>query len=196
LHAIAGIPSKPNNDPIKLDDLLGHRITFASMSQLCLIVPCFLLVAYRNCPVDWVFRCRYRWAVNDSYRIAESDDTVVRVMNIGLACCALEIGSAITQGLLIPAGDPRPDDRHVLLISGTVTNLLAPAVAAAWQELPEPKAAVSFGACANTGGPYWDAPTVLPGVDEVIDISVYVPGCPPTPQALIAGLAHLAGAAP
>jgi NADH-quinone oxidoreductase subunit B len=133
--------------------------------------------------------------MSDAYRIAEHDDTVVQVMNIGLACCALEIGSAITQGLLIPAGEPRPDDRQVLLISGTVTNLLAPAVVAAWQEFDEPKVAVSFGACANTGGPYWDAPTVLPGVDEVIPVSVYIPGCPPTPESLIAGLAHLAGAA-
>jgi NADH-quinone oxidoreductase subunit B len=134
--------------------------------------------------------------MSDAYRIAEHDDTVVRVMNIGLACCALEIGSAITQGLLTPAGEPRPGDRQVLLISGTVTNLLAPAVVAAWAELAEPKVAASFGACANTGGPYWDAPTVLPGVDEVIPVAVYVPGCPPTPQSLMAGLAQLAGANP
>lgn len=155
------------------------------------IVPRLLPVAYRNRgkrPSSWT---DYRWHMFEAYRVAQDDGLVVRVMNIGLACCALEIGSAITQGLLVPAGEVRPDDRQILLISGTVTNLLAPAVLAAWSAVPEPKAVVSFGACANTGGPYWDAPTVLPGVDEVIPVAVYIPGCPPTPEALIAGLSQL-----
>lgn len=126
------------------------------------------------------------------YRIADAPGIQVQVLNIGLACCALEIGSAITQGMLIADDDDEPAAHHVLLISGTVTNVLAPAVVAAWQAMPQPASVVSFGACANTGGPYWDAPTVVPGVDEVVPVQVYVPGCPPTPEALIAGLRHLA----
>ena len=123
-----------------------------------------------------------------SYRVPEVAGLTVGVLDIGLACCSLEIGAAITAGLLVPSDDVAAS---VLLISGTVTDAMAPAVVAAWNALPEPRRAVSFGACANTGGPYWDAPTVLKGIDQVIPIEVYVPGCPPRPEALIAGLAEL-----
>ena len=82
---------------------------------------------------------------------------------------------------------------NVLLISGTVTDALAPGIIRAWEALDEPRVAVSFGACANTGGPYWDAPTVTKGIDQLIPMSVYIPGCPPRPEALIAGLVRLAG---
>ena len=124
------------------------------------------------------------------YRVPGVPGLAVEVLDIGLACCSLEIGAAVTSGLLVPAAN---DQAHasVLLVSGTVTDAMAPAVLAAWNALPEPKRAVSFGACANTGGPYWDAPTVLKGIDQVIPIAVYVPGCPPRPEALIAGLAEL-----
>ena len=114
----------------------------------------------------------------------------VDILDIGLACCSLEIGAALTAGLLAPA-DESAADATILLVSGTVTDAMAPAVLAAWNALPEPRRAVSFGACANTGGPYWDAPTVLKGIDQVIPIEVYVPGCPPRPEALIAGLVEL-----
>jgi NADH-quinone oxidoreductase subunit B len=124
------------------------------------------------------------------YRVPGVPGLAVEVLDIGLACCSLEIGAAVTSGLLAPTeGDQAQSS--VLLVSGTVTDAMAPAVLAAWNALPEPKRAVSFGACANTGGPYWDAPTVLKGIDQVIPIEVYVPGCPPRPEALIAGLAEL-----
>ena len=124
------------------------------------------------------------------YRVPGVPGLAVEVLDIGLACCSLEIGAAVTAGLLEPAeGDQA--QASVLLVSGTVTDAMAPAVLAAWNALPEPKRAVSFGACANTGGPYWDAPTVLKGIDQVIPIEVYVPGCPPRPEALIAGLTEL-----
>ena len=124
------------------------------------------------------------------YRVPGVPGLAVEVLDIGLACCSLEIGAAVTSGLLVPAeGDQA--QASVLLVSGTVTDAMAPAVLAAWNALPEPKRAVSFGACANTGGPYWDAPTVLKGIDQVIPIEVYVPGCPPRPEALIAGLTEL-----
>jgi NADH-quinone oxidoreductase subunit B len=124
------------------------------------------------------------------YRVPGVPGLAVEVLDIGLACCSLEIGAAVTAGLLEPAESDQAQ-ASVLLVSGTVTDAMAPAVLAAWNALPEPKRAVSFGACANTGGPYWDAPTVLKGIDQVIPIEVYVPGCPPRPEALIAGLTEL-----
>lgn len=124
------------------------------------------------------------------YRVPGVPGLAVEVLDIGLACCSLEIGAAVTAGLLEPAESDQAQ-ASVLLVSGTVTDAMAPAVIAAWNALPEPKRAVSFGACANTGGPYWDAPTVLKGIDQVIPIEVYVPGCPPRPEALIAGLTEL-----
>ena len=124
------------------------------------------------------------------YRVPGVPGLAVEVLDIGLACCSLEIGAAVTAGLLEPAENDQAQ-ASVLLVSGTVTDAMAPAVLAAWNALPEPKRAVSFGACANTGGPYWDAPTVLKGIDQVIPIEVYVPGCPPRPEALIAGLTEL-----
>ena len=147
-------------------------------------------------------------SVDRVYRVVGDPQLRVLVLDVGLACCALEVGAAITSGLLVlvdsqtsdrdtanPAS-PRPASADgttwLLLIAGTVTDALAPAVLRAWESLPEPRRAMSFGACANTGGPYWDAPTVTKGVDQLIDVSVYVPGCPPRPEALIAGLRALA----
>ena len=124
------------------------------------------------------------------YRAPGVPGLAVGVLDIGLACCSLEIGAAVTAGLLVPVESPA-EGPAVLLVSGTVTDAMAPAVLAAWNALPEPRRAVSFGACANTGGPYWDAPTVLKGIDQVIPVEVYIPGCPPRPEALIAGLAEL-----
>lgn len=127
------------------------------------------------------------------YRVAADPGLLVQVLDVGLACCALEVGSAIAQGLLVET-DGEPGNGPVttiLLISGTLTDALAPAVLRAWGQLPEPKAAVSFGACANTGGPYWDAPTVTKGVDQLVPVTVYVPGCPPRPEALIAALCRV-----
>jgi NADH-quinone oxidoreductase subunit B len=131
-----------------------------------------------------------------SYRVGGHPELRVSVLDVGLACCALEVGAAITAGLLVleePIGPGEEIPRfNVLLISGTVTDALAPGISRAWESLADPKMAVSFGACANSGGPYWDAPTVTKGIDQLIPISVYIPGCPPRPEALIAGLAGLA----
>lgn len=124
------------------------------------------------------------------YRAPGVPGLALGVLDVGLACCSVEIAAAVTAGYLEPADDGSALP-SLLLISGTVTDAMAPGVLAAWHALPEPKRAVSFGACANTGGPYWDAPTVLKGIDQVIPIEVYVPGCPPRPEALIAALAEL-----
>lgn len=130
------------------------------------------------------------------YRVSGHSDLRVSVLDVGLACCALEVGAAVTTGLLtletLAQSQECEPQVSVLLISGTVTDALAPGIVRAWEALDDPRFAVSFGACANTGGPYWDAPTVTKGIDQLIPVSVYIPGCPPRPEALIAGLARLA----
>ena len=122
-------------------------------------------------------------------RLTGRPDVAVTLVEAGLACCGLEVGSALTRGLLeeVPA-DAEPPAVHVLAISGTVTQALAPALERAWAGLGEPRAAIAFGACATAGGPYWDGPQVLPGAHGVIPVSVVVAGCPPRPQALIEGI--------
>ena len=123
------------------------------------------------------------------YAVAGVPGIRIHVADLGLACCAVEFGAAVARGLLVPAEGP--GDAAVLVISGTVTDALAPAVRATWDALPEPRAAVSFGACSNSGGPYWDSYSVTQGVDQVIPVHAYVPGCPPRPEALVDALVSL-----
>jgi len=77
---------------------------------------------------------------------------------------------------------------NVFIVAGTVTDKLAPYVLEAFRDTPLPRRVLSFGACANSGGPYWDSYCVTKGVDQFIPVDVYVPGCPPRPEALLAGL--------
>ena len=126
------------------------------------------------------------------YAVAGHPEIRIHVRDLGLACCAVEFAAAIGRGLLVPAQPDAPAGAAaVLVVSGTVTDALAPEVLAAWEALPEPKAAVSFGACSNSGGPYWDSYSVMKGVDRVIPVSTYVPGCPPRPEALVDALVSL-----
>lgn len=115
----------------------------------------------------------------------------VELVDLGLACCALEVEAALRHGMLERSASAMVDC-HVMLVAGTVTRTLAPAVLRAWECLPGPKAVVAFGACADSGGPYWDAPSVVPGIDTGLAVDVYVPGCPPRPEALADALRTLA----
>lgn len=124
----------------------------------------------------------------------------LRVAHLALACCALEVEAAVHAGLLEPvdeappSGGPDVSEEHtVLLVSGTVTEALAPAVTAAVADLPGRVSVMAVGACATSGGPYWDAPSVVPGVDRLVPVHAYVPGCPPRPDALLAALAEIGG---
>jgi NADH-quinone oxidoreductase subunit B len=118
------------------------------------------------------------------------------VLNLGLACCAIEFVAASMRpwGLLRRAAsaDGERIDAEVLVVAGTVTDVLAPAAVRLYDAMPAGRRYVmSFGACSNSGGPYWDSYSVMNGVDLVIPVDVYVPGCPPRPEALLQGLLEL-----
>ena len=127
------------------------------------------------------------------YRVAGPQGLTLSVFDVGLACCAVEFAAAtLTHPDLLPLASQDPvDGVEVMVVSGTVTDKLAPAVWRAYERMPVPRYVVSFGSCANTGGPYWDSYCVTKGVDQMVPVDVYVPGCPPRPQALLQGLATL-----
>ena len=116
----------------------------------------------------------------------------LRVFDAGLACCGVEVAAALRRaGALAAAGEGKEQSGpvNVFVVAGTVTDKLAPFVLKAFQDTPPPRRVLSFGACSNSGGPYWDSYCVTKGVDQFIPVDVYVPGCPPRPEALLAGLA-------
>ena len=114
----------------------------------------------------------------------------------GLACCAIEmIATAAGRydfsrfGMEVMRPSPRQAD--LMLVSGTVTKKMAPTIVRLYNQMPEPKYVVAMGACASGGGPFKEGYNVVSGVDTLIPVDVYIPGCPPTPQALINGLTKL-----
>ena len=112
-------------------------------------------------------------------------------MTFGLACCANEmIGTFMPNHDLdrfgiVPWPSPRQSD--VMIVSGTVTKKMAPAVKLLYEQMPNPKYVISMGACATNGGAYTEYDGVLQGVDKIIPVDVYVPGCHPSPESLIEG---------
>jgi NADH-quinone oxidoreductase subunit B len=117
-------------------------------------------------------------------------------MGFGLACCAIEMMSTFASGYdldrfgVIPRASPRQSD--VMIVAGTVTFKMADRVRRLYDQMPEPRYVISMGSCSNCGGPYWEhGYHVVKGVDRIIPVDVYVPGCPPRPEALIGAVLKL-----
>ena len=143
-------------------------------------------------------------------RSAEGDVSVFRVdellgwarknslwpLGFGLACCAIEMMATyashhdLDRMGVLPRATPRQAD--LMIVSGTVTFKMAERIRRLYAQMPSPKYVISMGSCANCGGPYWmHGYHVVKGVDRIVPVDVYVPGCPPRPEALLDGILQL-----
>ncbi len=116
-------------------------------------------------------------------------------MTFGLACCAIEMMHAYVARYdldrfgVVPRPSPRQSD--VIIVAGTLTNKMAPAFRKVYDQMAEPRYVISMGSCANGGGYYHYSYSVVRGCDRVVPVDVYVPGCPPTAEALVYGVLQL-----
>lgn len=113
-------------------------------------------------------------------------------MTFGLACCAIEMMQTSMPRYdaerfgFAPRASPRQSD--VMVVAGTLTNKMAPALRKVYDQMPEPRYVISMGSCANGGGYYHYSYSVVRGCDRIIPVDIYVPGCPPTAEALLYGV--------
>jgi NADH-quinone oxidoreductase subunit B len=118
-------------------------------------------------------------------------------LTFGLACCAIEMmatGASTYDwarfGFEVPSASPRRAD--MMIVAGTVVRKIVPIIRTLYQQMPDPKYVIAMGGCAISGGPYvYDSYTIVRGVDEIVPVDVYIPGCPPRPEALLHGLMTL-----
>ena len=116
-------------------------------------------------------------------------------MTFGLACCAVEMMHAGAARLDLDRYGvvfrPSPRQSDVMIVAGTLVNKMAPALRKVYDQMPDPKWVISMGSCANGGGYYHYSYSVVRGCDRVVPVDVYVPGCPPTAEALVYGILQL-----
>src|SRR5687768_7476555 len=184
------VDQKPPARPIhfEIDDALAKRpITtqtgLGTPDQLQATAPFFanednMVFATIKQLVDWA-RSRSAWP-----------------LGYGLACCAIEMFSAASSthdlarfGAEVFRASPRQAD--VMIVAGTVTHKMAPRLRRLYEQMPEPKWVIAMGNCASSGGEFWDSYATLQGVDTIVPVDVYVPGCPPRPEALTEGVLRL-----
>jgi NADH-quinone oxidoreductase subunit B len=116
-------------------------------------------------------------------------------MTFGLACCAVEMMHAymarydLDRFGVVPRGSPRQSD--VMIVAGTLCNKMAPALRKVYDQMAEPRWVISMGSCANGGGYYHYSYSVVRGCDRIVPVDIYVPGCPPTAEALVYGILQL-----
>ena len=116
-------------------------------------------------------------------------------MTFGLACCAVEMIHVsmprydLERFGVAPRASPRQSD--VMIVAGTLCNKMAPALRTVYDQMPEPKYVISMGSCANGGGYYHYSYSVVRGCDRIVPVDIYVPGCPPTAEALLYGIMQL-----
>ena len=116
-------------------------------------------------------------------------------MTFGLACCAVEMMQTYMSRYdldrfgVVTRGSPRQSD--VMIVAGTLCNKMAPALRKVYDQMPDPKWVISMGSCANGGGYYHYSYSVVRGCDRIIPVDIYVPGCPPTAEALLYGILQL-----
>jgi NADH-quinone oxidoreductase subunit B len=116
-------------------------------------------------------------------------------MTFGLACCAVEMMQAsmprydLERYGFAPRASPRQSD--VMIVAGTLVNKMAPALRKVYDQMPEPRYVISMGSCANGGGYYYFSYSTVRGCDRIVPVDIYVPGCPPTAEALLYGVLQL-----
>jgi NADH-quinone oxidoreductase subunit B len=113
-------------------------------------------------------------------------------VTLGLACCAIEMMQVMMPRYdqerfgCFPRASPRQSD--LMIVAGTLTNKMAPALRKVYDQMPEPRYVISMGSCANGGGYYHYSYSVVRGCDRIVPVDIYVPGCPPTAEALLYGV--------
>jgi NADH-quinone oxidoreductase subunit B len=153
----------------------------------------------QNAPDDAFFRSVSDELSDKGFLVTSSESLVqwarqgsLMWMTFGLACCAVEMMQMsmprydVERFGVAPRASPRQSD--VMIVAGTLTNKMAPALRKVYDQMPEPRYVISMGSCANGGGYYHYSYSVVRGCDRVIPVDIYVPGCPPTAEALLYGV--------